>query len=454
MKRRLRDVVSMVGGTWTGTPAELDRWANGVSTDTRTLMPGALFVPLVGARFDGHHFVQEALKRGASATLWQRDRGIPPGPAIVVEDTLAALQRLAHAYRRELRARVVGVTGSNGKTTTKDLIAAVLAQRYRVHKTQGNLNNHIGVPLTLLSAPEDAEVVVCEMGMSGRGEIARLSRIAEPHLAVITAIGEAHLAQLGSREAIAEAKLEIVVGLDAKGALFVDGDEPLLDRAEEHFAGTVVRCGFGHRCQWRAEDVAFQGLDGMTFRVGDERYAVPIPGRHNVKNALYAVAVGRTLGLTPEEVRRGLSGAAITGMRTERVRGVGGVTVLNDAYNANPTSMRASLELLVALPFARRVAVLGDMLELGPEEEALHRAVGRAIDPARVHWLVTVGPRARWIAEGAKEAGFPAARIQCVETPDEAADAVLPLADSNTVILVKASRGMALEELVRRLAAE
>jgi len=454
VKRRLREVIRMVGGAWTGTPEELDRWVSGVSTDTRTLTPGALFVPLVGTRFDGHQFVREALGRGASAFLWQRDRGVPPGSAIVVEDTLAALQRLARAYRRELGARVIGVTGSNGKTTTKDLIAAVLAQRYRVHKTQGNLNNHIGLPLTLLSAPADTEVVVCEMGMSGRGEIACLSRIAEPQLAVITTIGEAHLAQLGSREAIAEAKLEIVEGLDADGTLFLDGDEPLLDLAAERFAGTISRCGFGPRCQWRAQDVAFRGLDGMTFRVGNEPYAVPIPGRHNVKNALYAVAVGRTLGLAPEEIRRGLAGATITGMRTERVRGIGGATVLNDAYNASPTSVRASLELLAALPFARRVAVLGDMLELGPEEEALHRDVGRAIDPARIHWLVTVGKRARWIAEGAAEAGFPAARIRCTETPDEAADAVMPLTGADTVILVKASRGMALEAIVRRLTAE
>ena len=235
-----------VGGDWIGSVADRHLLVDGVSTDTRKPMPNRLFVPLVGTRFDGHDFLTEAVKQGAAAALWQRDHPLPetpPIPLILVDDTLKALQELAAAVRRQWEIPVVGVTGSNGKTTTKELIAGVLSSRYRVHKTEGNLNNHIGLPLTLLSAPPDAEAAVVEMGMNHRGEIALLSRLAAPDIGVITNVGDAHLEFLGSREGIAEAKLEIREGLSEEGTLIIHGDEPLLTGRVRGESRKVIRIG-------------------------------------------------------------------------------------------------------------------------------------------------------------------------------------------------------------------
>ncbi|HZG74466.1 MAG TPA: UDP-N-acetylmuramoyl-tripeptide--D-alanyl-D-alanine ligase, partial [Paenibacillus sp.] len=429
----------------------------GVSTDTRSIRAGNLFVPLIGERFNGHAYAAHALDAGAAAALWQADQGEPPaGPVVVVDDTLAALQRLAAAYRRSLDVRIVGITGSNGKTSTKDMTAAALGTAYSVHKTQGNLNNHIGLPLTLLALEPGTAFAVLEMGMSGRGEIELLTRIAAPDAVVITNIGDAHLLQLGSRDEIAKAKLEILAGLAEGGTFIVPGDEPLVDRYLPEAAGPasyrLVRFGASARCDVRLEDVAVTPRD-TSFRVAgsDVRFTIPMLGRHNASNATAAIAVARAFGVPDERIAEGLRSFAPTGMRIERVEGKRGTTLWNDAYNASPTSMRAALALLAETTgFRRKFAVLGDMLELGSEERELHRGVGRALAPDNVDFVYTFGALGRDIAEAASPR-FPAGRVRAFDDKDALADALERAAEPGDLILVKASRGMKMETIIERM---
>ncbi|MCZ8511230.1 UDP-N-acetylmuramoyl-tripeptide--D-alanyl-D-alanine ligase [Paenibacillus filicis] len=457
MNRTLGEIALMAGGTLSeGVPSDLR--VNGVSKDTRTIEQGALYVPLIGEAFDGHRFVEEALKRGAAASLWQADRPDAPAgaPLIYVKDTLAALQRLAREYRRQLPVRIVGITGSNGKTTTKDLTAAVLSASFQVHKTAGNYNNHIGLPLTLLGLNEETEIAVLEMGMSGRGEIELLSRLAEPEVAVITNIGEAHLLQLGSRKEIARAKTEILVGLQPDGLLIYNGDEPLIEEVLPELAepGRMNAAAY-RKLRFGAEpDNAYFPADvsmdsaGSHFHLGgdDTDYYVPLPGAHNVVNALAAIAVGRHFGMQPADVARGLSQAELTGMRIEVLSAPSGLTILNDAYNASPTSMRAAIALLHELTgYERKYAVLGDMLELGDREAEFHRGVGAMLDPERVEVVYLYGPLSVHTAEGLKER-FPADRVRYYEDKEALAEALKLAAGPKDVVLIKGSRGMRMEQ--------
>jgi len=430
----------------------------GVSTDTRTIAAGNLFVPLIGEKFNGHAYADAAFAGGAAAMLWQADQGEPPAgrPAVVVDDTLAALQRLAASYRRSLPVRIVGITGSNGKTTTKDMTAAVLSAAYRVYKTQGNYNNHIGLPLTLLSLSPDTEFAVLEMGMSGRGEIELLTTIARPDAAVITNIGDAHLLQLGSRDEIAKAKLEIRAGLAEGGTFVVPGDEPLIDRylgeAPGPAASRIVRFGAGDACDIRLASVELSA-NGTTFRTTDSAvvFRIPMLGRHNATNALAALAIGRAFGIDDERIAAALAGFTPTGMRIERVDGKNGTTLWNDAYNASPTSMRAALALLrETTGYARKFAVLGDMLELGPEERELHRGIGRELTPDTTDYVLTFGALGRELA-GAAAPNYPEGRVQAFDDKEALADALERLAQPGDLILVKASRGMKMETIIERM---
>lgn len=457
MTLRFSDIVRMTGGEPRG--GDDTAVVRGVSKDTRTIEAGNLYVPLIGARFDGHEFVRAAHASGASATLWQRDHGEPPEgvPAIVVDDTLAALQRLAARYRERLPVRIVGVTGSNGKTTTKDMIAAVLAVRYNVHKTEGNLNGDIGLPLMILQMDERTELAVLEMGMRGFGEIGLLTDIARPEAAVVTMIGEAHLEMLGSREGIARAKLEILRSLREGGLFVASGDEPLIDRllpeTPKPASMRIVRFGTGAGNDLTAGDIETDA-DGARFVVNGRRetkFSIPLPGRHNVVNALAAVAIGRHFGLTDEEIASGLAAMRPTGMRIERLVAPSGLTVLNDAYNASPTSTRASIELLQELGgFRRKIAVLGDMLELGEGGPAFHREIGALLNPERIDYVYTYGPLSKGIAEEAA-AAYPEGRVHWFENKEQIASAVASVAGAGDVVLVKGSRGMSLEEVVHML---
>nr|WP_286672433.1 UDP-N-acetylmuramoyl-tripeptide--D-alanyl-D-alanine ligase [Cohnella hashimotonis] len=463
-------------------PAGAEPEIAGVSIDSRSIGAGQLFVPIAGDRFDGHDYIETAASAGATAALWQRDRALPAGaglPLLLVDDTLAALQRLAESYLASWKPKVVGVTGSNGKTTTKDLIYSALATVYRTAKTEGNFNNHIGLPLTILRADRNTEVLVLEMGMSGFGEISLLSRIAKPDIAVITNIGESHLEHLGSRRGIAQAKLEIAEGLKDGGTLVYNGDEPLLREelaalALPADAVRTIRFGESVACDLRATDIATDaeratfvatafapagspgdGDNGLNERAAETetfRFSVPIPGRHNAVNALAAIAVARLLGVSDADIARGLAGAKLTGMRIERIRAKSGALVLNDAYNASPASVRAALSLVAQLQgYRRKWLVLGDMLELGPDEAEFHASIGRELSQGQADGLLAYGPLSAHTAEAAAQS-MPAGRVRHFADKNELAEALLALVEPDDLVLVKASRGMKLEEIVRRLA--
>jgi UDP-N-acetylmuramoyl-tripeptide--D-alanyl-D-alanine ligase len=451
--RTLREIQSMADGR--GLADEfLDIMVHGVSTDTRTIQQGNLYVPLKGAKFNGHAFVQDALDKGASAVLWAETEGNPPRgvPAIVVDDTLRALQRLAHRYRKQLSAKVIAITGSNGKTTTKDMVAALLATTYKVQKTEGNLNNHIGVPLTLLRLEEDVEMAVVEMGMSNFGEIELLSNIAEPDAAIITNIGESHLQELGSREGIAQAKLEILSGLKKNGLFVYYGDEPLLASRvsslplPEH----VLTFGQGNENDYSPESVHLQA-NGMVFTIRqatNRSFFLPILGKHHVYNALAAIAVARFFDVSWENVQEALSQLQVTRMRMEVVETKKGWTIINDAYNASPTSMKAALQLLQELMgYKKKIAVLGDMLELGDREVEFHQKIGAMLRPEIVDYVFTYGTLARHIALAARPF-FPDGRVNAYEDKRALANDLLAVVSPGDVILLKASRGMKLEELL------
>jgi UDP-N-acetylmuramoyl-tripeptide--D-alanyl-D-alanine ligase len=433
------------------------RLLSGVSTDTRKIQPGQLFVPLSGERVDGHDYIHTAWEAGASASLWDKSRPIPDIdiPLIIVENMLEALQALSIGFLKRLQAKVVAVTGSNGKTTTKDLISSVLKTRYRVHKTEGNYNNHIGLPLTILGAPHDTEVLVLEMGMSGWGEISLLSGIGQPDIGVITNVGESHMLQLGSRRNIARAKLEITDGLKSGGVLVFNGDEPLLSEelALKELTKEFSLVTFGENLSndWVAGEIRVTA-DETRFSVnsnsGEASFVLPVPGRHNAVNALAAIAVGRLLGLTFEEIGTGLCSVKLTGMRIERSSAKNGAVILNDAYNASPTSVKAAINLVAELTgYRRKWIVLGDMLELGPDEVGLHGAIGSYLNESKADHFVAYGPLSEHTYWKAKPS-FADERVLHFEDKGAMTDYLLEHLDSKDLVLVKASRGMRLEDIV------
>ncbi|TWI55778.1 UDP-N-acetylmuramoyl-tripeptide--D-alanyl-D-alanine ligase [Halalkalibacter nanhaiisediminis] len=422
-----------------------------VSTDTRKITKDALFVPLIGDRFNGHDFLNAAVSSGASAAIWQVGQPLPKElpndfQLYFVKDTLAALQQMAKTYRQLVNPIVIAVTGSNGKTTTKDLLSAVLSLHGETYKTQGNYNNHIGLPLTILSMPSSTEYLILEMGMSGYREIALLSRLATPDEAIVTNIGESHMEQLGSREGIAKAKMEIREGLKDGGSVILDGDEQLLIsyRNEETF--TV---GFSNDCNAVVSFIQ-PSETGYSFTYESAgRFEIPLLGLHNVKNAAYCIAVAKKLGLSDELIRQGLDTVSLTGMRLERQLGKRGETIINDAYNASPTSMIAAIETLKALPhFKKRIAVLGDMFELGQNEEAMHRNVVQAISAPLTH-LVCVGEKAQWIADEWNKSANQTIAMYATTSKSDAAAYLQAIVDERSAVLFKASRGMKLEEIIQ-----
>jgi UDP-N-acetylmuramoyl-tripeptide--D-alanyl-D-alanine ligase len=443
-----------------------DAVVNGACTDSRCVEPGSLFVALPGERVDGHEFALQAVDAGARAIVVTQPaeelaellaaatrRSVP---VIRVKDALAALQELAKYHRSRLHCSVVGVTGSTGKTSTKDLVTAALAGSKRVVATQGNRNNELGVPLTVLSADASTEVLVVEMGMRGMGQIEELCRIARPTLGLVTNVGSSHVELLGSEENIASAKGELVRNLTDDGAAFLNGDDEYSRRIAESAHVPVTFYGLSDRCDVRAENVELDPESRPSFDLvsGEDaiRVALPMPGRHNVYNALAAAAVALHLGVPASELADGLAAAEITGMRMEVVNCASGITVINDAYNANPTSMRAAVETLAAMKTdGRRVAVLGDMAELGSLTELAHFRLGELVAKLGIGELVTVGSRARRIAEGALAEGMMGASVQSFADAEDAGQAVAARLELGDVVLVKASRVMGLESVVDRI---
>ena len=444
----LQQVAEAVGGKLIGDGTLA---ISGVSTDSRTIRPSELFIALRGEKFDGYDFIPTLAGKCVAVVT---EKEFPGFQQILVKDTLKAFGRLAAYWKSRVAPRyTVGVTGSVGKTTTKDLIAGVLNRKYKTHFTSGNHNNHVGVPITLISIEEGTEAVVVEMGMSARGEIEYLTGLTHPNVAVITNIGTAHMEILGSREAICEAKLEILKGMEKGSTIILDGDEPLLRSAwaEEALKDyNVVFVGFGTENDLYPLDI-YKGPDSLSFdAISPERelrVTVPAVGDHFIKDALFAVAVGEACGVDDEGIRQGLLAYAPTGLR-QKLYDVNGIRVIADCYNASPESMSAALKVLGGMEGGRRVAVLGDMLELGCVTESAHRNVGAECVACGVDRLFTFGKVSYHILLGARDAGMDREKVSNSIDREQTAEAVREYLKPGDTVLFKASRRMKLEEII------
>ncbi|QLK86490.1 UDP-N-acetylmuramoyl-tripeptide--D-alanyl-D-alanine ligase [Staphylococcus sp. 17KM0847] len=432
----------------------LDVMIQGVTIDSRHIEAGQLFIPFKGENVDGHRFSAQALQDGAAATFFQKDSDIEPPkdkPIIWVEDTLIALQELAKAYIRYIDPTVIAVTGSNGKTTTKDMLENTLSANYNVKKTQGNYNNEIGMPLTILQLSPETQISILEMGMSGFGEIELLSRIAQPDFAVITNIGESHMQDLGSREGIARAKFEIVSGLKKDGVLLYDGDEPLLTALVDTLdTRNTISIGTGLQndmhCEIHAHDAT-----GITFSLNHngttQRYHIPVIGTHNMRNAAIAICIAEKLGVCQQVIQQQLDQLALTEMRMQQFIAQNGATVINDAYNASPTSMRAAIDTMTQM-VGRKILVFGDVLELGPQSEQLHANVGAYLENKQINMLFTYGEASYALYEEGKNHVDEA---QHFVSKTELIQKLTALFQPDDIVLVKGSRGMKLEAVVEAL---
>lgn len=427
-----------------------DVTVQGISTDSRTLQPGDLFVPLRGEHFDGHDYLNQAVRHGAAACLSEDVVAGLTIPVVQVRDTLQALGDLAGAVRQRFAGMVVGITGTSGKTTTKEMLAAILARTGAGHKSAGNFNNLVGVPLTLFGLSPDHRWAVIEMGMSARGEIARLAQIAAPQIGIITNVGAGHLEQLGGISGVARAKGELFIQLPAGGTAIINADDPQI--CQLPLANGVRRVTFGSAADAQVQASGVIAVDGavhFTLHLPEEAMPVrlPVPGRHNVQNALAAAAAAWVMDVPPADIVAGLADFRPCPGRMELVELPGDLLILEDSYNANPLSMRAALDALYDLGRpGRRIAVLGDMLELGPTARDLHREVG-ALVAERADWLFTLGDLAREIAVGAAGHGLPAAQIVTSATVEDLLAGLRPVLQPGDRLLVKGSRGMRMERI-------
>lgn len=437
--------------------------ALGVTIDSRQLTAGMLFAALPGENVDGHDHAVAAVERGARVVVISRDisdvEGLADAAAargcavLKVDDVTEALGILAAWHRDRLLATVVAITGSTGKTSTKDFLSAVLGTRLRVTATAGNRNNQLGLPLTILTADCDTQALVVEMGMRGKGQIGALAKIARPDMGLVTNVGTSHIELLGSQESIAEAKGELAAAIGERGAVFLNGDDAYSAAIRQMTEARVLTYGMSEGCDVRATDISLDEESRATFtlvtRAGEIGVTLAVPGRHNVYNACAAAIVGLELGVDLESIARALGETALSSMRMELINTARDITVVNDAYNANPSSMKAAIETLSAMATTtRRIAVLGDMGELGSFSELAHFHIGEEVGRARIDVLVTVGERSLRIAEGARAKGMDAGSVRPCRTLDEANEVLDDLLGPGDVVLVKASRMMGLERVV------
>jgi len=420
----------------------------GWSIDSRTVSPGDLFFALRGPNHDAHQYVPQVLAAGAAGVVVDHD--VADHRALIVRDTLAALQQVASRARSQFAGKVVGVTGSAGKTTTKDVIAALLSTKLKTGKTVGNFNNHVGLPLSILRLPQDAEVAVLELGMNHGGEIRDLSAISRHSIAVVTNVGPAHIENFESIEGIAAAKRELVEALPSDGVAVLNADDPLVAKFRDAHAGRTVTYGIDQPANVRAVD-----LQGSRFRVDGVEFESPLAGRHNVLNVLAGIAVAREFGIATASLADAVRGLAVGNMRGERIVH-NGMVLWNDCYNANPNAMKAMIDVLrdtVDAP-GRRIAVLGEMLELGHAAEALHREVGTYAAMSGISVLLGVRGAARYFVDAAKDAGvLNGAAYLFFETPEEAGEYLRTIARQGDAILFKGSRGTRVERALQRFMA-
>jgi UDP-N-acetylmuramoyl-tripeptide--D-alanyl-D-alanine ligase len=418
----------------------------GWSVDSRTVKPGDLFFALRGPNHDGHAYASEVFRKGAAAVVVDRevDRGsAPAGRVLRVADSLQALQQLGAWARQSWGGHVVAVTGSAGKTTTKDLIAEVLSEGYVTAKSQGNLNNHIGVPLSLLRLDDSAQIAVIEMGMNHAGEIRDLAAIAKPETGVVTNVGPAHIESFESLDGVAAAKRELIEALPSSGTAVLNADDARVSRFAESHSGRSVSFGLSPAAGVRGEDVEMSS-DGVSFRVGSTRVESGLHGSHNVSNLLAAIAVAGEYGIAPDRLPGRIRSFTPAKMRGESFHH-GGVLVYNDCYNSNPDAVRAMLDLLKQTPARKRIAVLGEMLELGHWAETLHREVGDYVAKSGIHVLVGIRGAASYMMDAAQRAGLGAGAAFFFEDPQEAGRLVRSLASAGDAVLFKGSRGVHVE---------
>ncbi|HHJ99030.1 MAG TPA: UDP-N-acetylmuramoyl-tripeptide--D-alanyl-D-alanine ligase [Actinobacteria bacterium] len=461
LRLSVETLVELTGGELiSGTPETM---INGLAIDSREVEPGSAFGAFVGERTDGHRFVPDALDKGARVVVVTRDsdevreavaaHGRGETALVAVDDAYAAIEALAAWHRDRLTCPVIGITGSTGKTTTKDFVRSVLGTTMRVVATSGNRNNELGVPLTVMDAGADTEALVVEMAMRGAGQIAHLCDVARPTAGLVTNVGVSHMEVLGSQEAIASAKGELVQAIPADGQVFMNGDDAWSATLAATASAEVITYGLGSDADITACDVVVtpSGMPSFTLAMpeGAAGITLAVPGKHNVYNALAAAAVGRYLGVPLTEIVRGLEEATFSRWRMETFVSASGVTVINDAYNANPTSMRAAIGALQDLPTCgRRIAVLGDMAELGTLTELAHFELGEEVARSAVDVLVSVGELGRRIADGAKAAGMPEDVVRPCANADEASEVIDDVVEPGDTVLVKASRIMGLETVV------
>jgi len=424
-----------------------DDIAQAYSIDSRSIQPGQLFFAVKGERMDGHDFVQAALARGAVAAVIRKDQNarFPGESCLEVDDTLTALQMLATAVRRLWGRPLIAVTGSAGKTTTKEAIAHVLSTKYKILKSEGNFNNHFGLPLMLLKLESEHELAVIEMGMSHAGEIAALAKIAAPDIGVVTNVAPVHLEYFDSIAGIARAKYELIESLPPAGVAVLNADDEYVSQFGRDFRGVVISYGLRVSANVRAENIESRGAEGSAFDVvvgiQRERALLPLVGAHNIHNALAAVAVGTDRGLSLAEAVKALASLQAADKRGQVVH-FGNITVVNDCYNSNPKALDAMVDALAAMPGKRRIVVAGEMLELGPAAEQMHWSSGEHIAEKKIDMLLGVRGLAQHIVEAARRSGVHA---EFVETPEEAGEWLARESRDGDVILLKASRGVKLE---------
>ena len=457
MNLSLSEISEAVHGSLDG-PGEV--LVRGYGIDTRTLNPGELFFAIKGPRFDGHDFLAQASEKGAAGVVIEAGaiEASATFGVIRVGSTAQALQDLATAVRRLWGKPIVGVTGSAGKTTTKEMIASVLAKRYTVLRSVGNLNNEFGLPLCLLRAESDQTIGVLEMGMSAKGEIRKLASIAEPNEGVVTNVNPVHLEFFDSIDGIAEAKAELLEGLVAPARAYLNTDDPRVRNMASKVSGTVVTYGVSSPADFRADAIKDLGLGGSAFSVRHTGrttdFVLPLPGVHNISNALAAIAVGVTHGVSWEDVRD-----AVGEMKPEKMRGQihrfkQGFDVIDDSYNSNPKALIEMIRFVGKLTgYSRRIVVAGEMLELGKDSAALHRACGKEAAAAGVQILVAVQGMAREVLEGAREGGVASDRLTFVDNAAQAGDFLARTVTRGDVVLIKGSRGVRLEQALNSLRA-
>ena len=453
IERNLGQIAEMLGGSLCD-PNYKDVKISGVSTDSRTIQENNLYIPLVGEVFDGRLFVKECEDKGASAFLIDRDYEIKNNisiPYIRVDDTLKALQDLARSYRKELNVKVIGITGSNGKTTTKDLLYEVLSTKYKTQKTIGNLNNEIGVPKTILSLNEDTDVAVVELGTDKFGDISLTSNIALPDIAIITNIGDSHLHNLKSKEGILKAKMEIVEGLSDDGIFIYNGDDETMKKEIASYEVDQKMISFGLE---ETNDSAVKEVPTtpakVSFSHDDETYDIPLLGRHNIYNGACCLLIANILGLDANEVKSGLVKARPANNRSSMIE-LDGFDVLDDSYKSNPQSLKSGLATCKLLDgYNNKIVVLGDMLELGDKEDELHYEVGLDIDPKDIHYCLFFGNLSYHMYKGALN-NFPKDRAFHFTDKDDLIDKLKSLVTKSTLVFVKGSHGMHMEEIIESI---